>query len=159
MQHARAMNILDGQTNLARRVFLCVPMQEFWSVSQISNDMNRIEKHNLSKGEITGCLRSLVDAGLVAEAGMLTFRSNVKPPKPEALMEAPVTAPTLKRKEAPKQSLMDQLFGLATDLRTVAEKVEAVAMEVDSAILEAGKGDEKLKALQVTLRGLLGEPA
>lgn len=158
MQHARAMNILDGQTNLARRVFHSVPMQEFWTVGQISNEMNRIEKHNLTKGEITGCLRTLVDAGLVGETGILTFRSNVKPPKDNYVEEPTVTAPT---KKAPlmKPSLMDQLFGLATDLRAVAEKVEAVAMEVDSAILEAGKGDEKLKALQVTLRGLLGEPA
>lgn len=159
MQHARAMNILEGQTNLARRVFHSVSMQEFWSVGQISNEMNRIEKHNLTKGEITGCLRTLVDAGLVGETGMLTFRSNVKPAKDTTVEEAPVTAPNLKKKPEAKVSLMDQLFGLATDLRAVAEKVEAVAMEVDSAILEAGKGDEKLKALQVTLRGLLGEPA
>lgn len=159
MQYARAMSILEGQTNLARRVFHSVPMQEFWSVGQISNEMNRIEKHNLSKGEITGCLRTLVDAGLVGETGLLTFRSNVKPPKDIPVEEPVVTAPTLKKKVEAKPSLMDQLFGLATELRSVAEKVEAVAMEVDSAILEAGKGDEKLKALQVTLRGLLGEPA
>lgn len=159
MQYARAMNILDGQTNLAQRVFHCVPMQECWSVGQISNEMHRIEPHNHTKATITGCLRTLVEAGLVGEAGMLTFRSNVKPPKDAPVEEIPVTAPNLKKKQEAKVSLMDQLFGLATDLRAVAEKVEAVAMEVDSAILEAGKGDEKLKALQVTLRGLLGEPA
>lgn len=155
MQYTRAMNILDGQTQLAQKVFHSVPMQEFWSVGQISNEMNRIEKHNLSKGEITGCLRTLVDAGLVGETGMLTFRSNVKPPKDIPVEEPAVTAPN---KKAPlvRPSLMEQLFGLATDLRAVAEKVEAVAMEVDTAILEAGRGDEKLKALQVTLRGLLG---
>lgn len=158
MQYERAQNILSGQTNLARKVFAAVPMQEFWSIGQISNEMNRVEKHSVSKGEITGCLRALVDAGLVAEAGQLTFRSNVKPPKPapEIHHELPVmTAPT-KKVQPPKPSLMEQLFGLATDLRAVAEKVESVAMEVDSAIIEAGKGDEKLRALQVTLRGLLG---
>lgn len=155
MQHTRAMNILSGQSNLARRVFACVPMQEFWSVGQISNEMHRIEKHNLTKREVIGCLRSLVEAGLVCEAGMLTFRSTVKSVKED---DPVMTAPTLKKKTEPKLSLMDQLFSLATELRNVAEKVEAVAMEVDSAIIEAGKGDEKLKTLQVTLRGLLGEP-
>lgn len=150
MQHARAMNILDGQTNLAQKVFVAVPMQEFWSVQQISAEMFRLESHNLSKGEITGCLRTLVDAGLVNETASQTFRSTVKPPK-----AIEVTAPTKKVQPA-KLSLMDQLFGLATDLRAVAEKVEAVAMEVDSAIVDAGKGNEQLKALQSTLRGLLG---
>lgn len=150
MQHARAMNILDGQTNLAQKVFAAVPMQEFWSVQQISAEMFRLDNHNLSKGEITGCLRTLVDAGLVNETASQTFRSTVKPPK-----AIEVTAPTKKVQPA-KPSLMDQLFGLATDLRAVAEKVEAVAMEVDSAIVDAGKGNEQLKALQSTLRGLLG---
>lgn len=150
MQHARAMNILDGQTNLAQKVFAAVPMQAFWTVQQISTEMFRLENHNLSKSEITGCLRTLVDAGLVNETASQTFRSTVKPAK---VIE--VTAPS-KKAPAPKTSLMDQLFGLATDLRAVAEKVEAVAMEVDSAIVDAGKGNEQLKALQSTLRGLLG---
>lgn len=150
MQHARAMNILDGQTNLAQKVFAAVPMQAFWTVQQISTEMFRLENHNLSKSEITGCLRTLVDAGLVNETASQTFRSTVKPAK---VIE--VTAPS-KKAPAPKTSLMDQLFDLATSLRDVAEKVEAVAMEVDSAIIEAGKGNDQLKALQTTLRGLLG---
>ena len=150
MQHARAMNILDGQTNLAQKVFAAVPMQAFWTVQQISTEMFRLENHNLSKSEITGCLRTLVDAGLVNETASQTFRSTVKPAK---VIE--VTAPS-KKAPAPKTSLMDQLFDLATSLRDVAEKVEAVAMEVDSAIIEAGKGNDQLKALQSTLRGLLG---
>ena len=150
MQYARAMNILDGQTNLAQKVFAAVPMQAFWTVQQISTEMFRLENHNLSKGEITGCLRTLVDAGLVNETASQTFRSTVKPAK---VIE--VTAPS-KKPPAPKTSLMDQLFDLATSLRDVAEKVEAVAMEVDSAIIEAGKGNDQLKALQTTLRGLLG---
>lgn len=150
MQYARAMNILDGQTNLAQKVFAAVPMQAFWTVQQISTEMFRLENHNLSKSEITGCLRTLVDAGLVNETASQTFRSTVKPAK---VIE--VTAPS-KKAPAPKTSLMDQLFDLATSLRDVAEKVEAVAMEVDSAIIEAGKGNDQLKALQTTLRGLLG---
>lgn len=155
MQHERAQSILSGQSNLARRVFDVVPKQDYWSVMQISNELHRKEPHGLTKGEITGCLRTLVEAGLVSEAGVLTFRSTVKPPKPVLKEVTPVTAPALKVK--PKQSLMEQLFDLATSLRTVAEKVEAIGMEVDSTILEAGKGDERLRQLQTTLRGLMSE--
>lgn len=155
MNKQRAESILEGQTNVARKVFAAVPMQEFWSVGQISNEMVRVEKHNLSKGEITGCLRSLVDAGLVAEAGMLTFRSNVKAEL--TLKEVPVSAPPAKKQ--PKPSLMDRMFALATSLRDVAEQVETLAMEVDTAILDASKGDEKLKQIQATMRSLMGEEA
>lgn len=155
MQYERAQNILSGQTNLARKVFAAVPMQEFWSIGQISNEMNRVEKHSVLKGEITGCLRALVDAGLVAEAGQLTFRSNVKPPKPDKPVEAPVTAP-VKKAQPPKPTLMDQLLNLATDLRGIADKVDDLALEFDTAVKDASKGNAELEALRSTLRGLLG---
>lgn len=154
MQHERAQNILSGQSNLARKVFAAVPMQEFWSIGQISNEMNRVEKHSISKGEITGCLRTLVDAGLITEAGMLTFRSNVKPPKLALPKEEPMH-PKLKP-EAPKPTFMDRAFELATTLRKAAEQLEQLGMEVDTALKDAGKGDEKFKQMQETLRGLLG---
>lgn len=152
MQHARAQNILSGQSNLARRVFAAVPMQVFWNVQQISGEMHRLDAHNLSKAEITGCLRSLVDAGLVNETASLTFRSAVKP--------APIKEPTVansKKDDKPQVTLMDRLFEVADKLRSAAEGIEAIAMEVDSAIVEAGKGNENLKTLQATLRGLLNE--
>lgn len=154
MQHERAMNILTGQSKLACKVFESVPKQEFWSIGQISNEMDRKEKHNVSKGEITGCLRSLVDAGLVTEAGQLTFRSNVKPPKLTIPKEAPVQPK--EKPAAPKPTFIDRAFELATTLRTAAEQLEKLGMEVDTALKDAGKGDEKFRQMQETLRGLLG---
>ena len=156
MQHDRAQNILSGQSNLARKVFAAVPKQEFWSIGQISNEMDRIEKHNVNKGEITGCLRTLVDAGLVTEAGVLTFRSNVKPPKLALPKEDPVTAPSPKA-EPVKASFMDRAFAVADTLRKAAEQLETLGMDVDTALKDAGKGDEKLRQLQQTMRTLLGE--
>lgn len=153
MNYTRAQNVLSSQSRLAQRVFSAVPMQAFWDVQQISTELFRLENHNLTKAEITGCLRTLVEAGLVNETASLTFRSNVKPPK-----ECPVTVPAVKN-AAPKQSLMEQLFAVATTLRTAAEQIETLGMEVDSAIIEAGQGNEKLKQLQATLRGLMGSEA
>lgn len=153
MNHARAQSILSGQSRLAQRVFAAVPIQAFWDVQQISAEISRMGAHNLSKAEITGCLRTLVDAGLINETASLTFRSAVKPPK-----ESPVTAPTPKP-VAPKKTLMEQLFTVATSLRTAAEEIETLAMEVDTAIVEAGQGNETLKQLQATLRGLIGSEA
>lgn len=151
MQLEKAENILTGMSLLARRVMDAVPKQDYWSIGQISNEMNRQSKHAHSKGEITGELRTLVDAGLVSEAGLLTFKSNVKMPEVK-----PVSAPPLKQKGIPKPTLMEQLFEVATTLREAAEKVETLAMEMDTAIKDAGKGNEQLIQLQATLRGLLG---
>lgn len=150
MQAERAENILSGMSLLARRVMDAVPKQEYWSIGQISNEMNRQAKHAHPKGEITGALRVLVDAGLVIEQGLLTFKSAVTIPEVK-----PMSAPPIK-KVAPKPTLMDQFFELATIMRELAEKTETLAMEMDTAIKDAGKGNEQLHQLQATLRGLLG---
>lgn len=153
MQHDRAQNILSGQTNLARKVFVAVPMQSFWDVQQISTEMSRQAPHNNTKAEITGCLRVLVDAGLINETASLTFRSNVKPPKavPEKVMQP-------KAKAVPAEpSLMEKFFDVATFLRASAEKIEGLAMEMDTAIKDAGKGNEKMREIQANLRALLGD--
>lgn len=152
MQHERAQNILSGQTNLARKVFAAVPMQSFWDVQQISIEMARQAPHNNTKAEITGCLRVLVDAGLINETASLTFRSNVKPPK--AVSEQ-VMQPKAKA-EPVKASFMDRAFELATTMRAAAEQLEQLGMEVDTALKDAGKGDEKFKQMQATLRSLMG---
>lgn len=155
MNQQRAENILSGQTNLARKVFAAVPKQEYWSVGQISNEMNRVEKHNMSKGEITGCLRSLVDAGLVAEQGVLTFCSKVKP---EPMKQGPIMPKAEVAAPAPKASLMDRLFAEAAGLRKTADSLEAIALDVDTAIQEAKQGStEKLRKLQGAMRELMME--
>lgn len=150
MNQEKATNILSGLKPMAERVFAAVPKQEFWSIGQISNEMHRQSKHNYTKGDIIGVLRTLVDAGLVTEAGLLTFKSNVKPVEVRE-----VSAPPLK-KQPPKPTLMDKFFDVATTLRKAAEDIEALAMEMDTAIKDASKGDEKFKQMQETLRGLLG---
>lgn len=146
MQHARAQNILSGQSNLARRVFAAVPMQEFWSVPQISAEMNRLEPHNLSKGEITGCLRSLEDAGLVNETASLTFRSTVKPPKENATVEPKKTPVTS------QLSLLERLAAKAEALRALADDIDLLAMEAEEAIKAASLDSEKLKQFQAMLK-------
>lgn len=149
MQAERAENILSGMSLLARRIMDAVPKQEYWSIGQISNEMMRQTKHVYSKGEITGELRTLVDAGLVTEHGLLTFKSAVKVPEVKPVHPKP-------KPQAPEPTLMEKFFDLATQLRKSAEQIETLAMEMDTAIKDAGKGNEQLHQLQATLRGLLG---
>ncbi|MNJ02614.1 hypothetical protein D3C73_1626310 [compost metagenome] len=69
-----------------------------------------------------------------------------------------VTAPVLKKKPT-GPTLMERFFEVATTLRAAAEGIETLAMEMDTAIIEAGKGNEKLKEIQLNLRALMGEEA
>lgn len=151
MQHARAQNILSGQTNLARRVFAAVPMQAFWTAQDISFEMNRLENHNLSKGEILGCLRTLVDAGLVNETASTTFRSNVKSAKESVTVETKKTAA-----QAKPLTLLERFTAKAEALREMADDLEMLGLEADQAIKDAGKGNAEMMVIKQNLRALLG---
>lgn len=150
MQHARAMNILSGQSNLARRVFAAVPIQAFWTVQEISVEMHRLENHKLNKGEIMGCLRTLVDAGLVNETASLTFRSNVKPQKESASVIPKTLAPS------EQMSLMDRIAIKAQAMRMLADDLEMLGLEAEEAIKAASADSEKLKQFQLNLKQMMG---
>lgn len=156
MNHTRAQSILSGQTRLAQRVFAAVPKQEYWSVGQISNEMARVEKHNMTKAEVSGCLRTLVEAGLVRENGVLTFRSNVKPPvikDTPAMTDTPAKAATKPAQPTLGERLMDK----AVKLRSMADDLDALAIEVEEAIVKAGAKNAKLDKLRLALRELENE--
>jgi hypothetical protein len=152
----RAENILSGQTNLARKVFAAVPMQEHWNIDEISREMARVEPHNHTKSAIAGCLRTLKECGLISEAGVQNFRSNVKP---EPIKKEKVT---VSKEEPSKQLLSDRLAQKATALRTqatfltvLADDLEMLALEMDEALVQAGQKSEKLVKLQSTLKELM----
>ena len=148
MNHQRAMAILGGQTNLAQRVFKCVPLQEWWTVHQIANEMDRHGPHNHTKSTLGGCLATLKEAGLIDEGPKDTYRSAVKP---QLKRTEPVGQ--FDDKTAPTQlSLVDRLINEATKLRTMAETLDNLAVEIDDEITKAGQaGNEKLKLLRELL--------
>ncbi len=141
---------------LAQRVFHAVPLQEYWSVNQISNEMSRLEKHNHSRGEITGCLRCLVDAGLVGEAGTLTFRAKFNSKQLQEEKEKPMS--TKKNLTVSStDSLIQRINNKAAQLRHLADEIELLGIEVIEAIQEAGQSNEKLLKLQSLLREITGD--
>lgn len=157
MQHSRAQSVLQGQSKMAQRVFAAVPMQSFWTVEQIIQEMKRLESIPQRPGEVLGCLRCLVDAGLVNETAATTFRSTVKPPREQQEVEPK------KKEDAPKPTFMDRLAYQAELLRKEAaalleraNDLDQLALEVDDAIAKAGAGNEKLQKLAGTLKELLG---
>lgn len=156
MNHQRAMAILGGQTNLAQRVFKCVPLQEWWTVHQIANEMDRHGPHNHTKSTLGGCLATLKEAGLIDEGPKDTYRSAVKP---QLKMKGTDPVGQFDDKTAPTQpSLVDRLITEATRLRKMAETLDNLAVEIDDEIQRASAAsNEKLKRMQSTLRELMGD--
>jgi len=153
MNPARANSILANQSSMAKKVFSVVPMQEYWSIQSIMLELRRLSLTTAPQGEVAGCLRSLVDAGLVSEIGSMQFRSVVKPTQ-----ETDTVAKELPKAAEPakKATLLDRLANKAEELRSIANELDDLAIEFTET-LNAHVGDAaKLRELQQTLRGLLG---
>lgn len=150
MNHHRAAAVLDNQSSLAKRIFKCVPLQEWWTVHQIANELDRQSPHNHSKSVLGGCLATLKEAGLIDEGPKDTYRSAVKP----QLKKAVEPMGQIDDKTAPTAvSLVDRLINEATKLRSMAEVLDNLAVEIDDEIAKAGKaGSEKLQLLRELLK-------
>ena len=151
MNQQRAESILDNQTALAQRVFKCVPIQEWWTVHQIANELDRRGPHNHTKTILGGCLRTLKEAGLVTEGPKDTYRSAVKPQIKLPKSIGPMGQ--IDDKAAPVQlDLASRLANKANELRKLAESLDMLALEIDDEITKASKaGSEKLRMLRELL--------
>lgn len=149
MNHQRAMSVLDNQTTLAQKVFKAVPMQDWWSVHQISAELARQTGQTQTRVTLGGCLRTLKDAGLIDEGSGDTYRSAVKP----APVKKAEPMGQIDDKQAPvPPSLAERLMAKAQSLREQAEELDNLAVEIEEEIAKAGKaGNEKLRMLRELL--------
>lgn len=157
MNSVRAERILQNQSNLAQRIFRVVPLQVFWTASLIASELARVEKCALPTTHVVkGCLNTLKEAGLVEEGESGHFRNCTKP----SIMPKEKVVPAKAAVVAKPRSLaiLDRLAEQASVLRSTADLLDELALEIDEAITNASsKQDTKLKALQTTLRELLQE--
>ena len=56
MTPSKLNSLLQGQTNLARKVFEVVPIREAWPAIQIRNALKEVERSNADLRVVRGCL-------------------------------------------------------------------------------------------------------
>lgn len=69
MAPASLVRKLSGQSALAQKVFASIPADEFWTLQQIQGELIRRGRH-MAYNVMQGCVRCLVNAGLVDEEGV-----------------------------------------------------------------------------------------
>ena len=81
MTPSKLNSLLQGQTNLARKVFEVVPIREAWPAIQIRNALKEVERSNADLRVLRGCLGALREAGLVREPETGMFqRADIRTP-------------------------------------------------------------------------------
>lgn len=86
---AQYQSKLDSQSAIARKVLSAVPINEAWPRTQIHTELHRATQSSIEGRTVDGCLKSLVEAGLVRmlSTSPLTYtqvRPHEKPAKPAA---------------------------------------------------------------------------
>lgn len=170
MTPQRIEQLLQGQTNITRKVFEYVPAQEAWGASQIMRAMRQQNK-TLDPRSLDYCLEALVSCGLVRRNPDLTFQRRVvvrpKPSKDEAtaMQEQQPKATPAPTNPTPAVGAIEVLASFGERLRTLSESIKSLAQDLDAAALQIEEGQQqrmaqshdeltKLRALREVLRGL-----
>lgn len=163
MNPTRQQNMVDGLSSTAAKVFEAVPIRDQWDVRQIMLELAR-QGHRYALDRVSGCLKSLVDQGLIKEYRGGTFKriDVTKRPAICTIREiSPVTIlhPTQQPKEKPDP--MDELARIAMNLRErgkalieEADAVEAAALEMQQKIEQASGENSKLAQLRNLLKDI-----
>lgn len=101
MSHARFQSIFNGQTTIAQKVYYAVPQQDEWSPEQIATELGRTGV-TPDMRILQGCLKALVEAGLVNRTGKLGAYEYQREPVREP--RAKVTVLTITQKEKPEMN-------------------------------------------------------
>jgi outer membrane murein-binding lipoprotein Lpp len=169
MSQARQQALLQGQTAQARKIFDVVPIGEQWTTNQLIAELAR-RGTTMQLNHVTGCLRTLVDAGLVTETSTpgayLWQRVPVKEEKPKS---RPAPAALVKSEAAgvyhlpveEKLSPMARLEQIAVKVSQLGAQVAVLSNELADAIIdvqaqqEASRANlQKLAQLQALLKGI-----
>jgi hypothetical protein len=163
---------MQNQTTIAKKVYEAVPIAESWSVKQILSEMFRVTRSQADHKIVNGCIKSLIDSGLVYEPINGQYqRAQVKEKaiEPEKIplkivkekgIEMDVTIkkePDIENNSNPIDvlgKLSSRLLSVNRDIKKIADDIDSAAISVQEQLEESEGKSEKLKQLQQLLKSL-----
>lgn len=157
--------VLRGLNGVAKKVLDVCPKSEGWTVSQICSEMRRLGS-NPDMRIVEGCLKNLVDQGLVKQQGPREYRQYMRVTAKAQTTESKNVAQlsiveTKKTEPVNVENAMEYLAGLAADARAISERILSLARLIDDAAIKVGEKAqgsaeeiEKLRQLQALLKSL-----
>lgn len=166
ISEARQQQVLAGQSSIAQKVFDYVPIQEVWSAHEIHGAVLSAGATGASAYAIRRALGELKDAGLIREPAGNKFQRDPATPKPKK--EQPMAKETIQNVVAikkPELGALDVLASLSSEVNAVANelgqrmkslaaRIEEVALSVEAERESNAAQLEKLKQLQSILKSL-----
>lgn len=158
MNAAKLARMESGLNGMARKVLEAVPIKEPWTKEQIYGELRRAGA-TVDRAVVEGCFATLGDRGLVKESPRGSYiRIAAREPQPTITEEIPMSStirPIITAAPpaaAPATDTLSRLANLGSLLRRAADEVDALALDVEARVQEAGKGSDKLRQLQALLK-------
>ena len=167
MNQQKFDQLYRGLTIQAKKVYDVIPIAEAWSITQIMQELHRLNISMSDKRVVTGCLNSLVACGLATEPSKFMFKrtdvratpiAEVKETKePEVNNPSPTkTAEVINIKpvetQADPMALLSKVVG---DLVAIASSVEAIITAIARRDEKKDAESEKLRQLQSLLKSMV----
>ncbi len=172
--NAEHMRRNEGQlSTIARKILTIVPSDAPMAINDIAAELFRVTRARVDKDVLTGCLNTLVTAGLIKERQRGTFRriditpadtasesaiaetvdvDTPPPPKPE---------PPIMRVVKLQETFFDKFARVAAEMRTAsillakhADLIEEAALDAQKAIDDEKEKNKKFDQLRQLLKGI-----
>lgn len=173
MSSAKIDRMLDGQTQLARKVFEMVPIQEAWDARRIADAVRSSGLSSAACNVIRACLGDLHDNGLIKQPSPHHFQR-----QPSKIITTRTPAMTLTTKTTPNPvnvatpdtvgastsplellgDLSGEVLALADDftrrLQALSKRIEDTALVIEQGQERFADKVEKFAQLQSLLKSL-----
>lgn len=161
MNNARVQSIERGLSSIARKVLEATPVSEWWSVSVIATEVHRQHGSGPDPRVVNGCLRALVESGLVREGEANHFQRTYPRPAlvPKPQKEAHVAKPTAAAKDPDPptaeqpESPIDMIAKIAASMRNLAQQLDDAALSIEERLGRESEDSAKLRQLRQLLGG------
>lgn len=163
MNAKRKQSVLQGLTTVAANVLAAVPISEPWPSHKILTEYERMTSRRMDIRAVEGCLKSLIDSGLVNEptSGMFRkppekpVRPAVEKPTPRIINPTKIQEPQMKSSTETTNDSVTLLGDISKKLRDLASDLDAAAVIIGEQIENAEGKSEKFTQLQQLLKGLV----
>lgn len=160
MNQDRTERLLQGQTEIARKVFEVVPIGQAWTPLQIKTELERLGLSTATLHVVRGCLRELCSSNLIGEPTREMYRRRAVRNKPAVKPVETPTVPASSTQATPKPatteaaksgaldiiaSLSSELSGIASELNARAKRLELIAEELEDVALTVLQEQEASK--------------
>lgn len=168
MSESRQQQLLAGQSSIAQKVFGFVPIRESWSIHDIHGAALAANATAVAAPAVRRALGELKDAGIIREPIVGKFQRDAATPKqksePAMPKAANQTVVSIKKPEVQAldalAALSGEVVGLADEvssrLKSLAARIEEVALSVEAEREGNAQASAKLKQLQSLLKDIGG---